>query len=86
MVYISINNYTQTIGNNFYCYLEKCFLIQDNKKFYLAFGGFPQNGTAESVMCDVIKICLKRKDERRSGKGNPYKRDGFRRIFMTSYG
>ena len=27
--------------------------------------------TAESVMCDVIKICLKRKDERRSGKGNP---------------
>ena len=31
----------------------------------------PSNGTTESVMCDVIKICLKRKDERRSGKGNP---------------
>ena len=25
----------------------------------------------ESVMCDVKKISLKRKDERRSGKGNP---------------
>ena len=28
-------------------------------------------GTAESVMCDVIKIGLKRTDERESGKGNP---------------
>ena len=28
-------------------------------------------GDTESVMCDVIKILLKRKDERRSGKGNP---------------
>ena len=34
-------------------------------------------GTAGSVMCDVIKIRLKGKDERRSGKGNPLKRDGF---------
>ena len=25
----------------------------------------------ESVMCDVIKIRLKRRDERGSGKGNP---------------
>ena len=32
---------------------------------------FLQVGTAESVMCDVIKIRLKRKNERRSGKGNP---------------
>ena len=32
-------------------------------------------------MCDVIEIRLK---WRRSGKGNPKKRDGFRRIFMTS--
>ena len=30
----------------------------------------------ESVMCDVTKIRLKRRDERRSGKGNPKKRDG----------
>ena len=29
------------------------------------------DGTAESVMCDVIKLRLKRKDERRSGKGTP---------------
>ena len=36
----------------------------------------------ESVLCDVIKKRLKRRDERRSGKG---KRDGFRRIFMTSH-
>ena len=28
-------------------------------------------GTAESVMCDVINISLKEKDESRSGKGNP---------------
>ena len=27
-------------------------------------------GTAESVMCDVIKIRIKRKDGRRSGKEN----------------
>ena len=31
----------------------------------------PSNGAAEFVMCDVIKIRLKGKDERRSGKGNP---------------
>ena len=38
--------------------------------------------TAESVMCDVIKIRLiKRKNERRSEKGNPQKRDGYRLIF-----
>ena len=30
-------------------------------------------GDTESVMCDVIKIRLKRKNERRSGKGNPKK-------------
>ena len=29
-----------------------------------------------SVMCDVIKIHQKRKDERRSEKGNPQKREG----------
>ena len=29
---------------------------------------------AESVICDVIKIRLKRRDEMRSGKGNPYKK------------
>ena len=28
----------------------------------------------KSVMCDVIKIRLKRRDERRSGKGNPQKK------------
>ena len=28
-------------------------------------------GDTESVMCDVIKIRLKRIDERRGGKGNP---------------
>ena len=33
-------------------------------------------------MCDVIKLRLKRKDERRSEK---IKRDGFRLIFMTSH-
>ena len=33
--------------------------------------GNPSARTAESGMCDVIKIRLKRKDERRSGKGNP---------------
>ena len=38
----------------------------------------------ECVMCDVIKIRLKGREERRSGKGNPYTRDGFRRTFMTS--
>ena len=27
----------------------------------------------ESFMCDVIKILLNRRDERRSGKGNPKK-------------
>ena len=32
---------------------------------------------AWNVMCDVIKIRLKRKDERRSGRGTPKKRDGF---------
>ena len=31
-------------------------------------------GDTESVMCDVIKMRLKRKDERRSGKGNPINR------------
>ncbi len=31
-------------------------------------------GTAESVMCDVTKICLKRKDERRSGIEYPFKK------------
>ena len=30
-------------------------------------------GDTESVMCDVIKIRLKRIDERRGGKGNPIK-------------
>ena len=30
-------------------------------------------GTAESVMCDVIKTGLKSKDERRSGKEAPKK-------------
>ena len=29
------------------------------------------NWTVESVMCDVIKIRLKRKDERRKGKETP---------------
>ena len=28
-------------------------------------------------MCDVIKIRLRRKDERRSGKGNPQKEKDF---------
>ena len=37
----------------------------------------------ESVMCDVIKIRLKRRDESRSCKGNPQKRDELKRIFMT---
>ena len=37
-------------------------------------------GYAESVMCDVIIIRLKRKDERRIGKGNPLTN---RRLFMT---
>ena len=35
-------------------------------------------------MRDVIIIRLKRKDERRSVKGNLEKIDGFRRIFMSS--
>ena len=39
----------------------------------------------ESVMCDVIKIHKKRKDEWGCGKGNPHKRYGFKRIFMTSH-
>ena len=35
------------------------------------------NGTEESVMCDVRKKPLKRKDEMRSEKGNHYnKRNG----------
>ena len=34
-------------------------------------------------MCDVIDICLKGKDERRSWKGNPEKMAN-RRISMTS--
>ena len=37
----------------------------------------------ETVMCDVIKLRLKGRDKRRSGKGNSLKRDGFRHIFMT---
>ena len=41
-------------------------------------------GNTENVMCDVIKIRLKRKDERRSGKENPLKRNGFKRISMMS--
>ena len=36
--------------------------------FYLS---ITDNGTSKSVMCDVIKIHLKGRDERRSGKGNP---------------
>ena len=36
-------------------------------------------------MSDVIKIHIKRKDERKSVKGNASKRDGFRRIFMMSH-
>ena len=32
-------------------------------------------------MCDVIKIRLKRKDERKSGKENPLKRYGIRLFF-----
>ena len=37
-------------------------------------------------MCDVIKIRLKRRDERKSGKGNPIKKDmDFDVIFMTSH-
>ena len=39
--------------------------------------------TAESVMCDFIKISLKRKDERRSGKGNPLKKIWI--SFLTSH-
>ena len=41
----------------------------------------------EILICDVIKIRLKRKNDRRSGKakGNPEKRDGFRPSFMTSH-
>ena len=39
-------------------------------------------GDMESVMCDVIKILLKSKDERRSEKGSPLKRDGFKRVFL----
>ena len=46
--------------------------------------GSGSHGVTESVTCDVIEIRLKRKNERRSGKGNSLKRDGFRRIFMTS--
>ena len=42
-------------------------------------------GYTESCMCDVIKILLKSKDERRSGKGNPLKRDGLKRVFMTPH-
>ena len=38
----------------------------------------------ESVMCGVIKIRLKRRDERRNGKGNPLKK-GSIYIFMTSH-
>ena len=30
-------------------------------------------GDMESVFCDVINICLKKMDERESGKGNPKK-------------
>ena len=41
-------------------------------------------GDTECVMSDVIKIRLKRKDERRRGKKTP-KRDGFRNIVMTSH-
>ena len=36
-------------------------------------------------MYDVIKICLKRRDERRSGKENPPKRYEYSLIFMTSH-
>ena len=37
-------------------------------------------------MCDVIKkSCLKRRDERKSGKGNPKKETDNRLIFMTSH-
>ena len=35
-------------------------------------------------MFNVIKIRLERRDERRSEKGNPLKRDGFRCNSMTS--
>ena len=31
---------------------------------------------AESTICDVIKMHLKRKDERKNDKGNPQKRVG----------
>ena len=34
------------------------------------FGGFILAEALESVTCDVIKICLKRGDAARSGKGN----------------
>ena len=43
-------------------------------------------GTAESVMCDVLKIRIKRKDDRSGvGKETPEKEIDNRRIFMTSH-
>ena len=38
----------------------------------------------ESIMCDVIKIRLKRRDELRIEE-NRYKRNRFRSIFMTKF-
>ena len=48
--------------------------ISSSKKIRLGEGGFVLKvgeGDMEIVMCDVIRIRLIRKDERRSGKGNP---------------
>ena len=43
-------------------------------RFYLIF--FNGWKVLESVICDVIKISLKRRNEKRSRKGNPLKRNG----------
>ena len=39
----------------------------------------------ESVMCDVIKIRLKRRNERRKRKGTPKKEMDLDVFFITSY-
>ena len=42
-------------------------------------------GYAESAMCDVIKIRLIRKDERRSGKENPLKKMDLDLFYDVTY-
>ena len=43
------------------------------------------DGDTESVMCDVIKILLKKEEREEKGERKTLTRDGFRRIFITSH-